>query len=268
MKKSLTLLGIFVVILAITVPATASQLRVFSRHIVDNTIRSVDVHNGSIQGVDVRRGSIGSGDIADDSIRLRDLTQEARGQLLRKFDLDSVGHLLYVEDGATEIAHLTFALNKPVALGDFELTFFQELVHGTGSFGANVILGVDADGDGSYEADDLAWHDAPAGASLGNDTFVEMDGLAPTEGKVEAQGVPQWYTPNEAGDGYAQGTSCYATLADLANCDGGIRFETSDEVHVVRLLLGGSVSWNDIAVRVTAPFLAGTFESKLKTLTP
>jgi hypothetical protein len=65
------------------------------------------------------------------------------------------------------------------ALDGFERTFFQELVHGAGSFGANVILGVDADGDGQYETDDLGWHDEFSDAALGDDTFVEMKTLTP-----------------------------------------------------------------------------------------
>jgi hypothetical protein len=269
MKKSLTVLGALAVVLAITLPATASHLhRVFSKDIVNGTIRSEDIHNGTLRSWDLARGSIGSGRIADGSVRLGDLTKQSRDDLMRTADVDSVGHLLYVENGAAEIAHLTFRVRKPVALEDFDLTFFQELVYGTGSFGANVILGIDANEDGRYRADDLGWHDGLSGAKLRNDTFVELDGLAPTEVKVDAPNVPQWYTPNQAGDGFAQGTSCYATLADLASCDGGIRFDANDKVHVVRILLGGSSSWNDIAVRVTAPFVAGRFETNSRTLTP
>jgi hypothetical protein len=177
--------------------------------------------------------------------------------------LPSVGNLLYVEDGTQEISHVTFTVSPPVDLEDVtELLFFQELVHGTGNFGANVILGVDADNDGTYEADDLAWHVGATThmpAVLGGDTFVEMDGTDPkpsttpaTPGaKVDAPGVPQWYSPNAAGDGFPTGPSCYSTLQDMVENCADVRFDPTDDVRLVRLLLGGSGSWNDIAVRVT-----------------
>jgi hypothetical protein len=153
---------------------------------------------------------------------------------------------------------VTFRLAEPVALSDLpKLVFFQEKIYGNGGFGASVILGVDADGDNTYEAKDVAWH---LGASthdpamLGGDTFVEMDAVDPATIKVNAKAVPQWWTPNAAGNGLGD---CYATLADLlAGCSNS-RIEATDKVHVVRLILGGSSSWNDIAVRVSAPGLAG-----------
>jgi Collagen triple helix repeat (20 copies) len=177
--------------------------------------------------------------------------------------LPSVGHLLYVEDGAQQIAHLSYTLDEPVAVGSLdELLFFQELVHGNGGFGANVILGIDADGDGSYESDDLAYHvgDPPLSpAALGDDTFAEMDALAPGQAKVEAPQVEQWYSPNQAGDGYANAPGCeynQPLQGLVANC-GVDRIDPTDEVHVIRFVLGGSSSWQDIAVRVTAPFVDG-----------
>jgi hypothetical protein len=54
MRKALTVLGVVALILAITMPATASQLRrVFSSDIANDTIRSEDIHNESIRGVDL-----------------------------------------------------------------------------------------------------------------------------------------------------------------------------------------------------------------------
>jgi hypothetical protein len=50
---------------------------------------------------------------------------------------------------------VTYTLDRPVALADLDLTFFQELVAGGGLLGARVILGIDADNDGTYEAQDL-----------------------------------------------------------------------------------------------------------------
>jgi hypothetical protein len=54
MRKALTVLGVVALILAITVPATASHLhRVFSEDIANGTIRSEDIHNGTIRMTDL-----------------------------------------------------------------------------------------------------------------------------------------------------------------------------------------------------------------------
>jgi hypothetical protein len=269
MKKTLTVLGVVTLVLVLTVPATASHLhRVFSKNIVNNTIRSKDIRNRTILARDIRPGAIGTGRIADRTIRVADLASSTRAALTRGADLDSVGHLLYVDDGAANITHLTYTLAQPVALADFDLTFFQELIHGSGSAGASVILGVDANGNGSYRADDLGWHLGATlhnPAELGADTFVEMDGIDPNTAKVDAPGVPQWWSPNAAGDGSDNvDPACYNTLATLlADCE-DVRFEPTDRVHIVRLVLGGSSAWSDIAVRVTAPFVNGSFVTRAR----
>ena len=140
----------------------------------------------------------------------------------------------WTRDGATtrRLLHL-WELATPVALQDItELTFFQELIHGEGSFGANVILGVNVEGD-SYEADDLAWHIGDTQHDpdvLGADTFVSMDGANPDQAKVDAPSEPRWWTPNEAGDGHAGTGTCYATLADLVAGCTDVRFEPDSEL--------------------------------------
>ena len=171
--------------------------------------------------------------------------------------LDSLSHLRYVEDGTQEIAHLTYTLDQPVALENLtELRFFQELVHGSGAYGFNVILGVNANG-ATYTADDMAWHlgaTQHSAAVLGTDTFLEMDGAPSDQFIVDAPDVPQWWTPNAAGTGFAGGGTdpdCYATLETVVNDCTDVRFEPTDKVHVIRLILGGSGSWNDTAMRAT-----------------
>jgi Collagen triple helix repeat (20 copies) len=183
--------------------------------------------------------------------------------------LPTTGHLLHVETGATQLAHLTYELDDPVPLNQFDLTFFQEHVDGIGNFGANVILGVDADGDGTYESQDADWHLPPIhqAAALGDDTFVEMDARGPDWVTIDAADVPQWWSPNAAGNGLGDPTDpqCYGTLATLlAGCDDTRpNLEATDQVHVVRLVLGGSGSWNDIAFRVTAPTVEGDLSTGL-----
>jgi hypothetical protein len=175
--------------------------------------------------------------------------------------MSTVGHLLYVDD-ASGIAHLSYRLDTPVALQDLDLTFFQEKVHGSGSFGANVILGVDADGDGAYEADDLGWHlgaSAVTPGPLDGDSFVEMDALSPGTVKIDAPAVQQWYSPTVAGNGHADGGGCeydQSLAAFAANCSTD-RVQATSKVHVVRFAIGGNSAWQDLALRVTAPLIAG-----------
>jgi hypothetical protein len=175
--------------------------------------------------------------------------------------LSTVGHLLWVDRGEDGIVHVTYTLDRPVALADLDLTFFQELVAGTdGGVGARVILGIDADNDGTYEAQDLRWlYGESAGDTgmLGQDTFVEMDGVAPGAVEVATDQTGQWSTPDRAG-APATAPACIdqSLGALLDNCVDD-RVEPASEVRVVRLALGGDARWHDLAVRVTAPTLAG-----------
>lgn len=187
----------------------------------------------------------------------------------------NLGILLYVEDGTKEIAHVTYILDEPIALEDLvELVFFQELVYGTGSFGANVILGIDVDGDG-YEANDLAWHIGTTQhtlAALGDDTFISMDGASSATVKVDAMSISQWWTPDESGAGFAKSDSYpwtfYGSFSDLINVflqdptQTSLIPDASAQVCLIRFVVGGSGSWVDIAVRVTSdmiPFEVGVF---------
>lgn len=179
-----------------------------------------------------------------------------------------LGVLLYVEDGTQEISHVTYVLDEPIALGDLtELMFFQELVYGTGNFGANVILGIDVDGDG-YEANDLAWHIGTTQhtlAVLGDDTFISMDGAPSGIVKVDAMSISQWWTPDESGAGFAKSDlypwTFYGSFSDFINVflpdsnQTSLIPDASAEVCLIRLVIGGSGSWNDFAIRVTSDMI-------------
>ncbi|MGH2819624.1 MAG: hypothetical protein ACRDJ5_03110, partial [Actinomycetota bacterium] len=82
--------------------------------------------------------------------------------------------------------------------------------------------------------------------------FVEMDAVGADRTRVQAPEVSQWYSPNAAGNGFDHTDgACYSELANMvANCE-NVRFDPADEVHLIRLVLGGSGSWNDIAFRLT-----------------
>jgi len=178
----------------------------------------------------------------------------------------NLGILLYVEDGGEEVAYVTYILDEPIALEDLvELTFFQELVYGgvgSGQYGANVILGIDVDGDG-YEADDLAWHIGETqhkSEVLGNDTFIEMDGVLfyPNPKRVEALSVGKWWTPNTTGNGLSVDLYCLFPELLTRISEGGWDTNvpnTSVQVSLIRLIIGGSGSWMDTAFRVTSDMI-------------
>jgi hypothetical protein len=242
-----------------------------SRHIQDAAVKEAHLSNGVVTklnqpGPQGPQGPIGhEGPVGPRGATGPEGPQGPPGPVL-----PSLGQLLFVENGASQINHLSIELDEPVDLEDLtELTFFQELVHGSGSFGASVILGVDANGNGNYTADDLAWHlgsTTHSPAVLGADTFVEMDGINPNTAKVDAPAVAQWWSPNAAGNGFPTGgAECYNTLQTMvADCD-DVRFDPTDDVHVIRLVLGGSSSWDDVAVRATAPFIQGIATTGLRT---
>jgi hypothetical protein len=169
----------------------------------------------------------------------------------------NLGILLYVEDGAQEIAYVTYVLDEPVALADFELTFFQELIYRgyvegqVNTFGANVILGIDVDSDG-YEANDLAWHISHDPAVLGDDTFISMDGASiDSFTKVDALTIYGWWTTNAVGDGGGALWATYPVLTDPGNFE-GTRLTLDSHICLIRFVVGGSPNWKDIAVRVTS----------------
>lgn len=64
---------------------------------------------------------------------------------------------LAVDDRTAGIAAVSIPVDIP--LNEItRLKFWQRLGTDSAPFGANVIFGMDADGDGDYEAGDLAWH--------------------------------------------------------------------------------------------------------------
>ncbi len=243
----------------------------------------MDIRNGGVQKGDLHGGAVGSHEVADETLGLGDLRpgavdslrgaqgprgpqgpQGPRGPAGGSSSddaplLDTLSHLLYVEDGTRQMDTLTYRLKDPIKFEDLDLTFFQELVHegapGASAVGASVILGVDANDDGKYEAKDLAWHvgETPHDpALLKDDTFVEMDGASPSVFSVFAPDEPRWWSPNVAGDGFnTVDPNCYNTLAVLVADWADVRFDADDKIEVVRLVLGGSGAWNDVAYRLT-----------------
>jgi hypothetical protein len=173
---------------------------------------------------------------------------------------------LHVADGTVDIAAVTISVDIPLN-AITSLSFWQKLQTGSALYGANIILGVDANNDGTYSSDDLAWHIGStqhAPSTLGGDSFMEMDGLGVTGtwGQVNAMSVGQWWTVNVAGDGFGgAGGGCYTTLANVVNgegaCGSDVRIHPTDHVKVIKLLIGGSSSWNDLTLFVDSFELNG-----------
>jgi len=152
---------------------------------------------------------------------------------------------LYVSNGTHDMAAVEIPVD--IQLNQIsELKFLQKIAN---DYGVNVILGVDANGDGVYEAQDKLWH---IGATqhdpgvLGGDSFVEMDGLSPSSGsweEVNTLNIQQWWTPNNDGNGFCPefGWNYLSDIQSASKC----RIEPTDHVKVIKLLIGGSGSWMD-----------------------
>ncbi len=149
---------------------------------------------------------------------------------------------LYVIDGTRDIAAVEFDVD--IALEDItDLSFWQKIAN---TYGVNIILGIDADGDGVYESQDKPWHFSHNPVDLGDDSFIEMDGLAGSSGnweEVDTLDISRWWTPNNAGDGFCPefGWNYLSGIQSSSKC----RIDPKDHVKVIRLLIGGSGTWMD-----------------------
>lgn len=238
-----------------------------SDEIRNGGVSTVDIRDGGVQKSDVHGDAVGSHEVKDGTLGLSDLRASTRRNLegergergprgrrgvsgLDASALNTVGHLLYGSpDQSTTV---TYELETPIKLSEFDLTFFQERVLGAGGYGASLLLGVDVDGNGGYESDDEAWANGPSSEALGDDTFVAMDGANPDTVKVVARDVNRWWSPNAAGDGMETVDSdCYNTLPTLVESCENVKFDENSTVELVRFTMGGTVAWTDEAVRFT-----------------
>jgi len=160
---------------------------------------------------------------------------------------------LYVKDGRYDWAEVSIPVD--VAMEDVtELSFWEYIESYSTGWDVNVVLGVDCDGDG-FEADVAGWHVSPPGHDpdmLGDDSFVEMDGAKGTNPptgtwqEIDALVTPQWWTPNEAGDGFASFYGDFASfLAWLDTSSDDSKIDKGDRVNAIKLVLGGSSNWRD-----------------------
>ncbi len=183
--------------------------------------------------------------------------------------LDLSYYPLYVNDGSTDWDEVSIPVD--IAIEDiYELSFWEKIdLHSTSGWDVNVILGVDCDGDGDFEADIEEWHIGTNHHTLPvlhGDSFVEMDGmygvinygacgglcgdLGWTE--VDAYNAPgmgwAWWTPNDLGTGFASfwdGAGLDDFQAWLDNNGDDSLIDVGDRVKVLKLVIGGSGSWMD-----------------------
>jgi len=176
---------------------------------------------------------------------------------------------LYVYDGSVDWAGADIPVD--IAIEDiYELKFWEkvDLLDASG-WDVNIILGVDCDGDGVFESNLADWHIGPGqhtAQALGDDSFVEMDGMYGVIGyppglaadlswtEVDAYNAPRmgwaWWTPKADGTGFAYfGTMTSGGLDDfqawLDGCTDDGRIDKGDRVKVIKLVIGGSGSWKD-----------------------
>lgn len=160
-----------------------------------------------------------------------------------------------VANGVADWAEVSIPVD--IALKDIaELKFWEYIRSYTSNgYSVNVLLGVDCDSDGVFEADVPAWHQGATSHTLvvlGSDAFVEMDGISgnPTTGiwtETEALGVAQWWAPNTTGAGFC---SYYGNFAGFLTFLDGVGNDciiqnSNARVLCVKFLIGGSGSWMD-----------------------
>lgn len=169
----------------------------------------------------------------------------------------------YVSNGGADWAEVSIPVN--IALKDItELNFWEYIESYTpNGWSVNVLLGVDADDDGDFEADVAAWHQGATMHTLEvlhGDSFVQTDGADgnPETGEwmeTDALSITQWWTPDESGAGFAKADSYPGTFYDsFANfvdvflpdvTQTSLIPDADARVKCVKLVIGGSGSWMD-----------------------
>lgn len=170
---------------------------------------------------------------------------------------------LYVSNGSVDWAEVSIPVN--IALKDInELSFWEYINSYTpNGWSVNVVLGIDANNNSVFEADVAEWHvgsNAWTLDALNNDTFVQMDGAFGNPAKgvwtaTDALSVAQWWTPDSSGAGFAKSDTYpwtfYGSLTNLIDVfipdlnQTSLIPDTDARVLCVKLLIGGSVNWQD-----------------------
>ncbi|MEK6918377.1 MAG: ice-binding family protein [Nanoarchaeota archaeon] len=129
------------------------------------------------------------------------------------------------------------------------LTYDRKVIQYDNGWTPIIIFGVDADGDGIFEAQPLEWQASGFNPSLlGDDSFIQCEATTGLTGvdtdfvNVDAYNNFVCYTPNVAGDNYDW--NVYQPLSYFKSNDVG-RIQTTDKVTMVKVELGGNPSAQD-----------------------
>lgn len=136
-----------------------------------------------------------------------------------------------------------------------------------GCFPPNIILGIDKDLDGKYEADDLRWQwslvdDAPGAdpTLLHGDTFLQCEAQAPLTAPdpafvfIDAYATYSCYHPDITGTTY---DADYFPLSVYQLGGGAPDILPTSRVLALKVLAGGSGSWIDYSALVDVVRLGG-----------
>lgn len=237
--------------------------------VAGSLVGSKQIRDGAVHTEDLHRGAVSGPKLSAEAVRPRHLAPQIGHRIARGVDAaldlpglrqrverleDRVGaletapasYVLYTGDGSESMPYVTVPV-EPVVLKDFvPPTFKQVHVHGDGVFGANVIIGLDQNDNGRYDADDVAWHvgdPADQSAALGGDTFIEMDAAAADQFAVDPSRAPfgngsaWWQAGNASYYGDLAGLQANPELADLT-------------VVSMKIVVGGSGNWSDDAFEI------------------
>lgn len=141
-----------------------------------------------------------------------------------------------------------------VELEDITDISYDRKVSSFGSTGWSplIVLGIDADEDGIFEAQPLEWQESGFNpALLGDDSFIQCEATGELSGvdanfiNVDAYNNFKCYTPTVTGDGYDW--DVYEPLSYFQSNDVG-RVKTTDKVVMVKVEIGGSSNFdNEVA---------------------
>jgi len=162
---------------------------------------------------------------------------------------------LVIPDNAlgTDFAGVDSFFDVFVELKDItSLSYYRKVVKFDNGWSPLVILGIDADGDGKFEAKPLEWEASLSAGTvdptlLGDDSFIQCEaetglGAIDTDWvKVDAYKDFKCYTPNVTGNGYEV---VYDYLEYFQKNTVG-RVEPTDKVAMIKVELGGNPPTQD-----------------------
>ena len=170
---------------------------------------------------------------------------------------------LYTADGGVGSAFVRLTIPGGIALEDIKNLSYSAKVVGLGesTWLPEVVLNIDADGDGLLEGTGVAWmtpapsHDP---AALGDDNFLAGDGIPVTETDADfvERDVLEHYRFWSADDERDESSSFYLPLTGLELPAHGI--DAHDLVMSIDFVVGTCSNWRDSVIEIASVTLNGT----------